>query len=521
MNSRTLQTIESVMKSLESLQSPRGVKADKIGNQAIYVSGNVVVHKNAEGKFDLPPTTSETLESMRKELKLELNNSINIKSTSKNGATLLIEAVMTGQDEAVTVLLNHGADPTICDDDDNNAFIHASKKANSKILKDLRSLIRLQEKEKAKKEEAATDEKVDASHSDLSKIEKSQPLAAQVSHTTQAEELNERLVLDPEVLSHKNKAGETAVKILEQYTLASPKPVKNDKKSNKPQLPRLQQASPRPHESDVLNRFTLLVDGLQIINPPNLKQQIHVNEGEHKAESKLAEKNDPTYQEKVRRAQHTYDGFFNKNLAAHNVTSKKIASRSPEINSSRTREKIRVEKVKLNDTALPKFSPELLPATLPIIFQDHARLQSAFDLIKDYFAPQSAPFLKSMQWNGLRRLFTCHTGRRYVKEAESFYNKLLSMPCATPSDIVTIYDTIMKKYEELRALNHDKKDSNTIFNSSFTHRLYYASEQLKKTQAYEAFQAELTDDDYLNIFDGNNRDHGLLAEQPVQHRPRQ
>jgi hypothetical protein len=514
MKSRSAQTIESVIKSLENQQSPRKVSAMKVGNQNFNTVDNVVITMNKDGTPNLPLTTFQILTALASELKLDPADDINKKSAIKNGVTLLIEATLTNQDEVVTALLNHGADPTICDDDGNNAFIHAAKKANSSILKEFLTLIKT--KDKAKKE-IASEEKIEAAPSDLSHYEKNKPLASATSHTTttQTGEMSERISLEPEVLAHANKAGETAINVIEQYkstyALTSPKPV--DKKSNsQPQRSKKKTAEQKANDADILARMTALVEELRAINPPP-KSLPQNKPASGKPEQ---QKVDPVYQEKVRRAEHVYDAFFRKKEVNATRECRYIARLYSDTDQSRARELFRIANLHLDVTNQPAMPAELVPTTMPVSFKDQGSVHAALALLKDYYAPESAPFSKSTKWNSLRRLFTLHRGRRYCDEAEKFYKELIVMPLANPRNIVDIHDAIDRKLTELKQRPHGKKDNNDIFNSSFTRRLFYIREAIKKTESYEAIQNNLSNEIYLAIVDGTNNRSGILGISPLK-----
>jgi hypothetical protein len=512
MRSRSSQTLQSVLTALESMQSPQHLREDKIGNQTVHVAGveNEVVYQDASGNYALPPTTAECLMKIAAELNLGLYDDINKKSTiqraARIGATLIIEATVHNQQSVVTALINHGADPSICDDDDNNAIIHAAKMANSHILKEFVTLIRT--KENTKKE--TVDEKREVAPTDLNSFKQTTALAAPVQRTTKAAEFSERITLAPDVLLHKNKAGETATKIIEQYKLDNPPtPAARDKKQ-KPKQQHQQSVKQKADDSDTLARFQALVDELHTLNPLDSEPK-PLPQNNAKADEKKPEpqKVDASYQEKVKRVERTYDQFFKKKVAVLTVECKRIARVYTDIDQARAREKIRLNNVAEGKSELPEIPTKLIPTSMPVSYEDQAHVDAAFSVLKDYFAPHSAPLFESTKWNSLRRLLTFHSGRRYCKEAETLYNKLIVMPRATPTNIAQIHDAIDKQLEQLRARDHDKKDKNSIFNSSFTRRLYYIREKLKKTDAYKA--VSMPDDVYLSSIDAKYTARGILG----------
>ncbi len=511
-------SIASVLATLESIQSPPQVSEIKIGKQELHVVGDVVVRKNADGTFNLPVPPADIIRALASELIIDLNSDINTtsNSTMHKRATLLIQAVLTNQHDVVTILLNHGANPSIPDEDGNNAFIHASKRGDSATLKEFLTLIKTPDTKQPALAEANI-EAEPAPTKDLGAYEKNQPMSASVAHTTApSAEISERVSLPPDVLAHANKAGETAMKAIQLYKLSvPPMSVKalDAKQKNSFASPRLrrQKVEAKVEDTDLLTQMTMLVEELRVLNPP-VKPVPQVKPSAEKTET---QKVDNAYQEKLRRINHTYENFFNNKTVVHMRECRFIARIYSDIDQSAAREQKRIQALSAGPDNIPPMPTELIPTSMPVSFEDHAKVRAALALLKDYYAPESAPFSRSTKWHSLRRLFTFHTGRRYCEDAEKFYLELNVMPLATPKNIMEVYDAIDKKLEELRKLPHDKNGKNDIFNSSYTRRLFYIREKLKKTHAYDAAQTDLSQignqEAYLGVLDGINDRGGILG----------
>lgn len=149
---------------------------------------------------------------------------------------------------------------------------------------------------------------------------------------------------------------------------------------------------------------------------------------------------------------------------------------------------------------------------VPTSSQDQASVHAVMRLLWDYSQPECTLLPNSLECGTLRRLLTCNLGRRYCKEAESFYHSLDRIPLDQVDGIMQIYYQVKAKLHWAKSLKRNKKENNTIFNSSFTSRLHYILLTLQNTDAYRlvhtgAYKEDQPDllrqevDAYLNQFD--------------------
>jgi hypothetical protein len=138
---------------------------------------------------------------------------------------------------------------------------------------------------------------------------------------------------------------------------------------------------------------------------------------------------------------------------------------------------------------------------LPVSSQDQAMVKAALSLLKDYYAPASAPLPHFLELGALRRLLTFHMGRRYCEHAEKLYKTLSAASLNEVTDLMKITRTIESALHAVQLITHDGNNKNTLFNSSYTRRLDYILNTLKNTAAYQQTAQNLSPDTYLDIFD--------------------
>ncbi len=172
---------------------------------------------------------------------------------------------------------------------------------------------------------------------------------------------------------------------------------------------------------------------------------------------------------------------------------------------------------------------------LPLSWEDQAKVRAALNLIKDYYAPESAPLPHFLECGALRRLMTFHLGRRYCERAKTLYEELSSQPLTHTVDLRKIHERLSTERDEINSLRHDENNKNSEINSSFSRRLSYTLERLEKTKAYlHATECSLqlmsdkpTDDQikrndlYLyqendRIYYGTKTSAGTVKEQEIQ-----
>jgi hypothetical protein len=526
MQSRSAQTIAVVLDYLDKNHSQQEITKVKFDDRNYTAVDNVIVSFDEKDSMILPPNNKKHLEMLRDQLQLDNSDSINKKS-GPNDDTLLNQAIIRNETEIVRALLNHGADPRITDKDGNNAFHHASEKGHSEILRELVGLINTNEKSK-KPDLEKTEPVVTSTHTSLKKIKSESIVIAAQSDKTKKSEVMLRIILEPDVLTAENNAGKTPARIIEEYkTINKPKSPSAAKspKSSQPSSRAKQQVEEKskpPVNKDPVAHLKSLIDELHALQAKSVltDSAVKINQrAPAQPEAKKVAEVIPSaeFAEKLRRIHNKYNNFFDNKLPPLMTECKVITQRFYDLRAPKIREDLRLDAVRSN-AAEPNFQ---LPETLPVYYQDQAQVQAAIALLKDYFAPESAPFFKTTKLYSLRRLFTCHTGRRYCSEAENLYTTLMQQPLATPEDINSIYRLIDSEFQKVRHQSHKTKkpalndcqiedsDSNSIYNSSYTARLYYMLEKIKSTRAYDAVINGTTPADYLNMVDRLYRSKGL------------
>lgn len=158
-------------------------------------------------------------------------------------------------------------------------------------------------------------------------------------------------------------------------------------------------------------------------------------------------------------------------------------------------------KPKLNQKKVIHFDEVKQLSDLPLSAEDQAKVRAALNILRDYYAPESAPLPHSWQWGWVRRLFTVHLGRRYTERAERLRKSQSLASIQSVQDVMTIHTQINAELEAILLLPHGQDGMNTIFNSSYARRLTYILDVLKKTSAYVHVDQGLDNNDYLNTLD--------------------
>jgi hypothetical protein len=539
-------TIATVLEYLKSHQQEQVFAHATLGKEVYHTINNEIVRPDKNGEFTPPLTELEIFKKMMANLKLSEDSEINQQS-EQGKKTLLIQAVLQHENNLSIILLNHGADPTICDANDNNALMHSALSGHSRLLSEMSTLI--QTEAPAKPETHKTKEEkftAPAAETILSpKTEtKLQAAPAQKAGKTV---VMARVRLNPDVLKQKNKSGQTLLSIMRalqpkqriepKKELQAHRHIRTSKK--------VQPAHLKPHPQheghDDLSQFkTMLAEW-----SANEKVEEKTTNGIYTKNNAATAAppppppsvfaTDTSAQDKVSRALRTYNKFFNRRIERFQPIWQTVYfSNAQLVEQTRQREKVRTENFqtikqqqdagvnvadlpdspakKLSDLVmderLKKFPPT--QPDLPLYFEDRARIQAALAILKDYYAPQSAPLPHFLQCNGLRRLMTFHTGRRYCAEAEKLFMRLNTKPMQEVKDVMNIYKIVKEELDRIAQLQHHKTTKNDIFNSSYTRRLRCLLDQLAETKAYKAQDYNNDRVIYLNDLDTANIKRGIL-----------
>jgi hypothetical protein len=505
-------TIADVIEYLKQHEETLVIREERVHNQLITTANHELVHHDDNGKLILPPSQLESFKQIVIELGLQESDDINKQNTAK-GYTLLIQATINHNASLVTTILDLGGDPSIPDHLGNNAFIHAASSAHSSILKEFITLIQPEEAPKNNKKENDAETKAMVAPT-LQKSTAASP-RAEVTQTNKKASvaINQRVKLDRSVLLHANTIGETPEHLMQVYKEKNKDKLKPDTATEKNQKsPDNRRKSAQVQPQDHFERFKDLLDEVhQLQKNSSPVPATHKNSAPANSTTTNASfQPDRTYEDKIYKACHRYDKFFSKKFTLFgDFYLDKAKLDEKYIASAKAREKTRLWHTWNFEIPFPSTTP-----SMPAYSEDKARVKAALNLLKDYYAPESAPVKKGFQWNALRRLLTFHIGRRYCKEAENLYNQLQSQLLNDAKDILNIHNILEEKLNEIRKLPHDKKNSNSIINSSYTRRLCYMVESLKKTEAYSHIMMGLSRNDYLNSIDTQYMVKGVMPFPP-------
>ena len=511
MTNYSTRTIGDVLDYLKDHETKGERREVQLGNQMVTTVNDEVV-RVINGEPVLPVSQHKMFAKIVKELKLSRSDNIN-RQSSINQSTVIISATVHHNPDLVSTILNFGGDPSIADGHGNNAFIYAADSAHSSILKEFLTLIH--EEEPVKQQHKRDDQpEQKAPAATLQKAETVvSPRSAELQQPPKKslEAPAERVKLDSKVLLFKNAVGETPEHLIKVYRqnhqvtrAAAEARLKEDRKRQAAKLSGRRVAPVKTptvvsEEDDHVERFKKLVD------------EVHQLQKRSAPAPKAAlDENRNAYQEKLNKVRNLYNKFVYPKLPFFNDQFKLRARIDPDQTSFvRERELLRVKEG--FDAIYPG---TVIP--MPAYFEDRAKVKAALALIKDYYAPERAPVSRFFQWGALRRLLTFHTGRRYCAKAEDLHTELQFNGLNSVGDIMRVIKVLETRFKDLTELDHDKKHKNSIFNSSYTRRLFYIIEELKKTKAYQysTIYADVSPQvmrtQYLNDLDVKNMVAGIL-----------
>ena len=326
-------------------------RTEVIGRQTVETINHIAVHRDALNKIIPPDSEADRLRNIMTKLGLHLSDDINQSSATCNNHTVLIEATIANDKELAIILLNHGADPTLADGNDDNTFMHAARGGHSRLLLELVKLIEPEtisdksnnataQDEKKENLDPTLDKLSDKRLTDLSspRIEnklQTQPVNDETEKASTAprqtkEPTMARVRLTPNILTKQNAHGETVFHVIEKYNTA----LKTKHATSDTELAKLksreransmqQRAAQNQHET--YTHFKTLVDELhakqkvvgQVVDPSDSATTQNTADQRNErstADLQAASTAHPEYQANITRILQLYGDFFKRKIA--------------------------------------------------------------------------------------------------------------------------------------------------------------------------------------------------------------
>lgn len=636
-NSRPPEHIGSILEHLKKNKPFQSIVEVELGygkhKQKMWAVNNILVRSNNQGQPILPQSLEKRLENLATDLQLEKTDSINTQSKKNKHRTLLIQATRNYDPQLVNLLLDHGADPSLVDDENNNALMHAAQLGYTDILKEFMKLIHSQDKTAPEKDKSSAKKNELPVKNQDQKAAPTKTPESSVQNASEhkpakrdVEKSSLRIKLEHSILLQKNNEGKTTEDLIREYIENLPPPEnkedkeqkKDAKKKEKLEQDKLQGKQPVDRLKALLN--DLHTRKMERSQPADSNreaaasslEQVKLEKPSVASETATALALESAYQAKLEKAQRSYQRFCLNKFSLFKTEERERAVRykplvkatldrerqrkhydlillslaaNEELPSLKTLQKISSDhshnpilikrKIKPtpyeeedqfslygcypSDWSLNTFSKWHTPflandnqligafenlqkdkyrllenpsenlkkmvsifhkptlntekrinlhlaiqdgkTKLPVSYEDLALIRTGLSLIKDYYAPESAPLPHFLECGTLRRLLTFHLGRRYCQDAQELYQELCRTEVRHIDDFMEIYKTIEAELERVKQLDHDEKNLNNPLNSSYTRRLNYILTTWKKTDAYQQNKHPKDVHTYMDIFD--------------------